>query len=148
MNKRIDVVTLKQCVEKRIIIDDDLPIDEAAIQVFIELVGDADREYFVVFMLDCHNKINAVEICSIGILSCAVIHPREIFKGAILSNAEKILLVHNHPSGDVLPSKADIEVTHNLVRASEILRIPVVDHLIVFEDRWFSFLKAGILEEE
>ena len=148
MNKEIKVVTLRQRIVKKIKVDDSLPTKEQVIEVFRKIVGNADREHFAVFMLNCAGQINAVDVCSVGSLSCSIVHPREVFKSAILSNAEKIVLVHNHPSGEVLPSKTDIGATHRLIKVSELLMIPVVDHLIVSEDKSLSFLEAGLMERE
>ena len=75
---------------------------------------------------------------SVGILDASLIHPREIFSNAIKKSAKSIILVHNHPSGDVSPSKEDIDITLRLKEAGELLNITVLDHVIV-GDRWYSF---------
>ena len=90
-----------------------------------------DREQFVCCHLDVKNRLISREVVSIGHLSAALVHPREVFKAAILSNAASIAFVHNHPSGDPEPSREDIDLTRRLVRAGELLGIPVLDHVVV-----------------
>lgn len=89
------------------------------------------KEYFVVFYLTTRNQIIAREIISIGILNQCLIHPREVFRGAIVRNCHSIILAHNHPSGDTSPSDEDIKVTKRLQDAGDILGIEVLDHVIV-----------------
>lgn len=89
------------------------------------------KEVFKVFLLDSNNVVIASEIVGIGTLSCSVIHPREVFKLAILKSANSVILAHNHPSGNTEPSDEDIMVTEKLRQAGEILGIKVLDHVIV-----------------
>ncbi len=94
---------------------------------------DKDREYFVALLLDIRNKVLAVHHVSIGTLNSTLITPRELFKAAILVGAASVILAHNHPSGDPLPSLEDIETTRNLAAAGKIIGIQVLDHIIVGE---------------
>ena len=89
------------------------------------------KEVFKVFLLDSNNAIIASEIVSIGTLNMSIVHPREIFKLAILKSANSIILAHNHPSGNTDPSDEDIKVTEMLRKAGELLGIRVLDHVIV-----------------
>ena len=89
-----------------------------------------------------HLGINTV---SIGSLSTSIVHPREVFKAAILMGAANIILAHNHPSGDPSPSKEDIEITQRLAKAGEILGIEVLDHLILTPSGHISFKDKGLL---
>ena len=89
------------------------------------------KEVFKVFLLDSNNAVISSEIISIGTLNLAIVHPREIFKLAIIKSANSIVLVHNHPSGNVEPSKEDIEITHQLRKAGALLGINILDHVIV-----------------
>lgn len=89
------------------------------------------KEVFKVFLLDSNNAVISSEIVSIGTLNMSVIHPREIFKLAIIEGANAIVLVHNHPSGNIEPSKEDIEVTQQLREAGELLGVKILDHVIV-----------------
>jgi len=89
------------------------------------------KEVFKVFLLDSNNAVIASEIVSIGTLNLSIVHPREIFKLAIIKSANSIILVHNHPSGNVEPSQEDIYVTEQLRKSGELLGIKVLDHVIV-----------------
>lgn len=106
----------------------------------------ADREHFVVLLLNTKNKVLGINTVSIGTLNASLVHPREIFKPAILINAAAIILVHNHPSGDPTPSSEDMEITQRLCKAGEILGIEVLDHLIISDDGMFtSFRERGLV---
>ena len=105
----------------------------------------SDREHFVVLHLNTRNDVIAKEIVSIGTLHSSLIHPREVLKAAILNNADKMLLAHNHPSGDITPSQEDKEVTKRLVKAGEIIGIEVIDHLIVADKRYLSLKEKGLV---
>ncbi|MCK5333958.1 MAG: DNA repair protein RadC, partial [Candidatus Aenigmarchaeota archaeon] len=89
--------------------------------------------------LDTKNRIIRDEIVSVGTLNSSLVHPREIFKGAIKESANAIILVHNHPSGDPTPSEEDKEVTKRLSDAGELLSINMLDHVIVGADEFYSF---------
>jgi DNA repair protein RadC len=106
-------------------------------------------EEFHVVLLDTRRRLIRIEGISTGTLDSAIVHAREVFRGAIGANASAIILVHNHPSGDPTPSKADITVTRDLIRAGQLLKIEVLDHVIVGErtaDRerdYFSLKEHG-----
>jgi len=89
------------------------------------------KEGFIVFCLDTDLRVISREIISIGTLNSCVIHPREIFRTAIIRSANSIIIVHNHPSGNLSPSKEDLSITKQLKKAGEILNIPLLDHVIV-----------------
>jgi DNA repair protein RadC len=88
-------------------------------------------EQFSVLLLNTRRKLLSVEKISQGTLDTILVHPREVFKSAIASSASAIVLVHNHPSGDPTPSESDIKVTRDLVRAGQVLKIEVLDHVIL-----------------
>jgi len=90
-----------------------------------------DVETFQVLLLNTRRKLIRVERIAQGTLDSVVIHPRDVFKMAIAANAAGIVLVHNHPSGDPTPSEADIRVTRDLIRAGQLLKIEVLDHIIL-----------------
>jgi DNA repair protein RadC len=94
-------------------------------------IKDTSKEIFIVFHLDTKNQIIKREIISIGTLNSSLVHPREVFRNAIISNVDSIILAHNHPSGDATPSEEDNEITKQLVKAGDILGIRVLDHVIV-----------------
>jgi len=109
----------------------------------VEMAG-LDREQFTCCHLDVRNRLISREIVSLGHLSSALVHPREVFKAAILANAAAVALVHNHPSGDTEPSREDVELTRRLVRAGELLGIPVLDHVIIAGSRHCSIMEKGL----
>jgi DNA repair protein RadC len=117
----------------------------AAAELVRPLLEGADREHFLVICLNVKNRVNAVHTVSIGSLNASMVHPREVFKAAILTNAAGVILAHNHPSGDPAPSKEDRAVTTGLVQAGKLLGIPVLDHVIIGEGRHFSFRQAGLI---
>jgi len=88
-------------------------------------------ESFLALLLNVRKKLIRVEKISHGLLDTILVHPREVFRAAIAANAAGIVLVHNHPSGDPTPSEADIKVTRDLIRAGQLLKIEVVDHVII-----------------
>jgi DNA repair protein RadC len=88
-------------------------------------------EAFQVLLLNTRKKLIRVEEISEGTLDTLLVHPREVFRAAIAANAAAVILVHNHPSGDPTPSEADIKVTRDIIRAGQLLKIEVVDHIIL-----------------
>ena len=105
-----------------------------------------DREHFVLLMLDQKNHVIGIHTVSMGSLTASIVHPREVYKAAILANAAAIVCGHNHPSGDTVPSQEDRAMTQRLVNAGTLLGINVVDHIIIGrEGRYFSFADEGLL---
>ncbi len=110
-------------------------------------LSDVDREFFVVFFLNQKNRLTGIHTVSMGSLTASVVHPREVYKAAILAQAAAIICGHNHPSGDVQPSREDRALTTRLFQAGKLLGIPLLDHIIVGEDgHYFSFADEGLLE--
>lgn len=91
----------------------------------------AKREHFLVLLLNARHEVEAIETVSIGSLNASIVHPREVFKPAVLASAAAVVLVHNHPSGDVEPSEEDLSITKRLVQVGELLGISVLDHVII-----------------
>ena len=120
---------------------------QALIQNLILTKGQPDREHFVVVLLNAKNEMIGLNIVSVGGLSSAPVHPREVLKPAILANAAAMILAHNHPSNDLEPSPDDIAITRKIIRAAEILGIKVHEHLIISmeDDRYNSFADQGII---
>lgn len=104
-----------------------------------------DREAFAVILLDTKLKPIGNYIVSTGTLNQSLVHPREVFKKAIVASAYSIMLLHNHPSGDPNPSNEDLRVTQVLVEAGKIVGIEVLDHLIVGSSSFYSFKERGDL---
>ncbi len=102
------------------------------------------REIFATVHLDSKNRVLCIETVSIGSLSAAIVHPREVFKGTLLSSAAAMVLVHNHPSGDPTPSREDLELTKRLKDAGELLGIRVLDHVIIGEN-YLSFADRDLM---
>ncbi len=100
-------------------------------------------ECFVVLLLNVRRKIKGHVLVSIGLLDQVLVHPREIFRAAVIASAHSVILMHNHPSGDSNPSEADIRITRELVRAGQVLRIEVLDHVIVGRDNHRSLRELG-----
>ena len=124
------------------------PIRQAE-EVFSLLKEDAalwDRERFLTLALDGRHRAIGLEEVSVGSMTASLIHPREVFKGLILANAAAFIAVHNHPSGDPAPSIEDREVTRRLKAAGELIGIPLLDHLVLATERFFSFASSGELE--
>ncbi len=108
-------------------------------EAFREEFGQLDREMFVVLLLDGKNQVIGFNVVSVGSLTAALVHPREVFKPAILVNAAALVLAHNHPSGDPEPSPEDIAITRRLKEAGELLGIKIVDHVVIGDGRFSSF---------
>ena len=108
-------------------------------EIGFKLLNKSDREVFVVVCLDAKNHINSVQVVSIGTLGSALVHPREVYKVAILSNSASIAILHNHPSGSCEPSTEDIRITERLIDAGKILDIRIVYHVIVSDGDFYSF---------
>lgn len=108
-------------------------------------IGNEAQENLVALYLNNNTEINSWSIISKGTVSKTLIHPREIFKGAILSNASAIILAHNHPSGSTKPSNEDISITTRIIEAGAILGIKLVDHIIISETSWLSFVEEGLI---
>ncbi|MCC6348390.1 MAG: DNA repair protein RadC [Candidatus Eisenbacteria bacterium] len=103
------------------------------------------REHFLVVLLNARHEVDAVETVSIGSLNASIVHPREVFKPAILASAASVVLVHNHPSGDPEPSEEDLAITKRLVEVGELLGIGVLDHVIVASRGVVSFRARQLL---
>lgn len=106
---------------------------------FHERLKDKKEEHFYILMLNTQNNIIEEKLISKGILDASIIHPREVFKPAIKNSAAKIILVHNHPSGDCFPSGDDITITKKLVEFGEKFGIKVVDHIILGNNDWWNW---------
>ena len=105
----------------------------------------AAKEQFVVILLNSKNKVIGTEVVSEGSLSSSIVHPREVFAPAILHHAAAIMVAHNHPSGDPKPSIEDEEVTRQLLRSGKVLGIPMIDHVIIGDGNYYSFLENEAL---
>jgi DNA repair protein RadC len=103
------------------------------------------QERFVVFILNSRNAVQAIEMVSEGTLSASLVHPREVYRAAILGIGASIIVAHNHPSGNLEPSREDIEITRQLSESGKIIGIPLHDHLIFTDSSYTSFAERGLL---
>lgn len=119
-------------------------VAEIAINV-LELHEQAEESFYIL-TLDVKNKINGIFEVSRGSLSSSIVHPREVFKRALLQNASGIILIHNHPSDDPTPSREDIDITNRLIEAGDLLGIRVLDHIVVGdENNYISFKEKTLM---
>lgn len=111
----------------------------------IQEIGDEANEVVLVVVLNTKNEINAIHRTFTGSLNTSVAHPREIFRTAILNNGARIMLFHNHPSGNIEPSNADIAFTRRIIDCGEMLGIEVIDHIIITNSEYYSMKENIIL---
>lgn len=145
--KRVNLVSIKLIKESSTLYTGrkvSSPQDAAdLLRVFLE---DCDREKMILCCLDTKNQPTAIHTISIGSLASAIIHPREVFKTALLANSASILIGHQHPSGDPLPSQEDVNITKRLLESGKILGIDLIDHIIIGDNNRFVSLKEkGII---
>ena len=117
---------------------------EAVANYLQKSIGLEAREHFVILYLDARNRL-IVDDVSIGTLDSSLVHPREVFKNAILANAAQCIIAHNHPSGDPEPSPQDIALTRQLADASKIIGINLLDHVVVTSDKFTSLRELKLL---
>jgi DNA repair protein RadC len=106
---------------------------------------DADKEHFVLLVLNNKNRINGYKVISTGTLTASLIRPGDVYRAALHLAAAAVVFVHNHPSGDPMPSQEDVEITRRLKECGEMLAIRVLDHVILGADRYYSFSDRGLL---
>lgn len=144
--KRINIVSLKLVKESSLLYKErSVHSPEDGYQLLKMFLEDKDREHFIVASLDTKNQPVSINVCHIGSLNASIVHPREVMKAAILSNASSIIVGHNHPSGRAEPSREDKEVTKRLVEAGKIIGIEVLDHIIVGDETYISLKEKGYI---
>src|SRR5690625_2334812 len=104
-----------------------------------------NKEHFRIAILDTKNQILSIENISIGTLNASIVHPKDVFYAAIRRNANSIILIHNHPSGDPETSKEDISITNRLIQVGDLLGIKVLDHIIIGDNRYISFKEKNLI---
>jgi DNA repair protein RadC len=145
---RINFYTLKMVKENSTLYE--IPVIKSPTEVYqaakqLLTLHEEPEEHFCILCLNTKNKIVGVHTISIGSLNATIVHPREVFKAAMLNNANGIICLHNHPSGDPKPSREDIETTKRLVEAGEIIGIKVLDHVIIGDGRYISLKEQGTI---
>jgi DNA repair protein RadC len=121
----------------------DIKNPEAVVRAIRATIKDKAKEHFKLILLNPRNKIIGISTISIGTLNVSLVHPREVFKDAIVHSAASVVLAHNHPSGDTEPSEDDLRVTKKLVQSGKILGIEVIDHIIIGKNDYYSFKARG-----
>ncbi len=114
-------------------------------EFFQHELRDSKKEIFLVLLLDGKNRITRKVQISEGSLNQSIVHPREAFAPAVRESAAAVIFIHNHPSGDPEPSREDRDITRRLRESGELLGIKVLDHIIIGEERYFSFIESGCL---
>jgi len=109
----------------------------------IKRYGTNKQEVFIVITVNGSHEIITIHIATIGLVNKTIIHPREIFKHAFIDNAVSVIIAHNHPTGLLLPSLEDIKLTEEIIEVSEIMEIPVIDHIIFNKKGYYSFKEYG-----
>lgn len=104
-----------------------------------------EKEHFWVIGLTTSNKISYIELVSLGSISTAIINPLEVFNLAVRKKSPKIILVHNHPSEDLIPSSEDRDITNKITEGGRTLTIKVLDHLVISEESYYSFAENNLL---
>ena len=144
--KRINIVSIKMVKESSFLYQTrQILSPNDAYEMIREQLEGLDREQFIIACLNTKNEPTNITVVSVGSLNKAIVHPREIFKTAILSNAASIMAFHNHPSGEITPSQQDIQLTNRLYEAGELLGIKLLDHLIIGDGSFTSLKEKGYL---
>ena len=146
--QKIDIVRVKLDTEKSIYSDENIDSPEKMVSVVGSEIKDLANECVFLANLNTKNQIINMSVISQGTINQSLLHPREIFNKAILSNASGVMLFHNHPSGDITPSKQDKEITEKIAFSGELLGIKLLDHIIVGAGNfaYFSFAKENLID--
>ena len=144
MNKKdFDLVGVRLVPERKLYSEKEIVRSSDAVALLSKELGDHDREVFCVLHLSPKGLPLSASITSMGELTSTLVHPREVFKSAVLSSAAGIVLLHNHPSGNLTPSEEDIKTTERIAVCGRVLGIPVVDHIICAEHGYISMRSYG-----
>ena len=144
--KRINIVSIKMVKESSFLYQTrTISSPNDAYEMIREQLEGLDREQFMIACLNTKNEPTNISVVAAGTLNKAIVHPREVFKTAILSNAASIMAFHNHPSGETTPSQQDIQLTNRLYEAGELLGIKLLDHLIIGDGTFTSLKEKGYL---
>jgi DNA repair protein RadC len=133
------------CKRVEIPIENNVSKPEDLVGIVKDFLYHKRQEYFLAATLDGSGHVIAIRIVTIGLLNHSLVHPREVFRDAILDSCASMIVVHNHPSGSLEPSSQDIAITRQLVDASKILGISLLDHIIVTKQGHCSFRERGLI---
>lgn len=144
--KEFKIMALRECpvpTEMQICDTPDQAAEYWRLHVVTNPYFNPECECFVVLLLNTRRRIKGHQLLTIGTMDTILVHPREVFRGAIIGAAAAVVVMHNHPSGDSSPSEADIKVTRDLIRAGQLLRIEVLDHVIIGYQNRASLKEQG-----
>ena len=133
-------------LEKKLIHKHAINDSKALFDYLYHSIGDKNREYFKVIFLDSKNQVIHAQTISEGTLTASSVYPREVIQASLSHNAAALIFAHNHPSGDPKPSSDDIAVTRQLVFAGRVMGMVVHEHIIIGDNRYFSFADQGYIE--
>jgi DNA repair protein RadC len=148
--KEYKVVALRECPlpeQMKICDTPDTAADYWRLNVATNPYFNPECECFVVLLLNTRRRVKGHQLVTIGTLDTLLVHPREVFRGAVIAAAGAIVLMHNHPSGEPTPSEADIKVTRDLIRAGQLMKIEVLDHVIMGNPNRTSLRELGYFAE-
>lgn len=145
----LETVSVRLVKDSPIYSDYEIHSPEDAIRLLGDTLSQMDREIVCVINLKANGVPINCNFASVGAINYSMAHPREMLKAAILSNAAQVILVHNHPSSNLVPSKDDIRMTDRMQKVCELVGIPLIDHVIVGGDnsRYFSFKEKGMVNQ-
>lgn len=145
----LEVVNIRLVKEPSLYTEEKLDSPDKVVEFMSKELAQYDREVFCVLNMKTNSQVINMNIVSIGTINCALVNPREVFKSSILSNASGIIALHNHPSGDAVPSAEDKSITKLLRKSGRILGIELLDHIIVggVNGKKFSFREEHMLDE-
>lgn len=144
--KEFKVVALRDCPvpeSMRVCETPDQAAEYWRMHVVTNPYFDPERECLVVVLLNTRRRVKGHQLVTIGTMDTILVHPREVFRVAVISSAAAVVLMHNHPSGDSTPSEADIKVTRDLIRAGQLMKIEVIDHVIMGNPNRSSLRELG-----
>lgn len=142
---KLDQVAIRMVKERPLISDEPVNSPEKVVKLVHELLKDYDREVFAVINFQTNLQPINMNIVSVGALNASMIHPREMLKSIVLSNAAAVMMVHNHPSGQVQPSAEDISVTAKMSQLMKLMEVSLLDHIILGPgEQYYSFHESDI----
>ena len=143
----LSAIELGRRINKKIDRINDIKITNSNLvyEYFKDKIGYEKQEHFYCLYLDNSKKVIKNKLLFLGTINYSMVHPREIFKEAYLSGATSIICIHNHPSGNIKPSKQDIELTNNLIKIGMLLGIKIDDHIIISKNNSFSFFENNLM---
>jgi DNA repair protein RadC len=146
MAKEYKVVALRECPlpeQMQICEQPQQAADYWRLNIATNPYYNPDCECFAVLMLNTRRRVKGHQLVTIGTMDTLLVHPREVFRGAVIAGASAIVMMHNHPSGESTPSEADIKVTRDLIRAGQLIKIEVIDHVVIGNPKHSSLRELG-----